>query len=71
VQITLLGRYSDLLNTYQLRSVILEKFLSFIGDSKGYEANIPARLKSLKEFSDFVEEFQALKNQAKYMGEDS
>jgi hypothetical protein len=63
VQITLTG-FDNLLDLTRanLRNMILKKFFEYIGDSKGYEENISARLKSLQEFTEFAAGFQAYRN---------
>jgi exoribonuclease II len=57
----LFSRYSDLLeiSKAKLRDTIVQHFLKHVGDFKAYESNIPARLNSLKEFSEFASEFRA------------
>jgi hypothetical protein len=42
-----------------LRNTIVKHYLKYIGDFKAYESDIPARLNSLKEFSDFASGFRA------------
>jgi hypothetical protein len=56
-----LNRYSDLLGIPKanLRKTIVQNFLRYIREFKAYESDIPARLNSLKEFSDFANGFQA------------
>jgi hypothetical protein len=60
------SRYSDLLANK--KDILIEEigkiFLKHIDDlkAKEYEANIPARLSSLKEFYDFSSGFRAYRN---------
>jgi hypothetical protein len=70
VQITLTG-FDNLfdLTRANLRNLILKKFLNYLGDSKGYEENISARLKSLQEFTEFAASFQAYRNKNREMEE--
>ena len=60
----MLSRYADLLELPKanMRNTILQQYLKYIGDYKAYESNIPARLNSLKEFSDFASSFRAYRN---------
>jgi hypothetical protein len=60
----MLSRYSDLLGIPKanLRNTIVKHFLAHIGDFKAYESDIPARMNSLKEFSDFASGFRAYKS---------
>ena len=55
----MLSRFSDLLDIPKanMRNAILQHYLQYIGDFKAYESNIPARLKSLQNFSDFASGF--------------
>ena len=57
----MLSRFSDLLDIPKanMRNIIVKHYLHYIGEFKAYESNIPARLRSLKEFSDFSSGFQA------------
>ena len=57
----MLSRFSDLLEIPKanMRNAIVQRYLLYIGDFKAYESNIQARLKSLKEFSDFASGFHA------------
>jgi hypothetical protein len=57
----MLSRYTDLLEMPKanMRNTILQHYLKYIGDFKAYESDIPARLNSLKEFSDFASGFRA------------
>jgi hypothetical protein len=57
----MLSRYSDLLEIAKanLRNTIIQHYMKRIGNFKDYESDIPARLNSLKEFSDFASGFRA------------
>jgi hypothetical protein len=59
-------RYSDLhgLPKENLRKTIVRHYLKHLGDFKAYEANIPARLNSLKDYSDFARSFQSYRRQS-------
>ena len=59
-------RYSDLhgLPKENLRKTIVRHYLKHLGDIKAYEANIPARLNSLKDYSDFARSFQSYRRQS-------
>ena len=59
-------RYSDLhgLPKENFRKTIINHYLKHLGDFKAYEANIPARLNSLKDFSDFTGSFQSYRRQS-------
>ena len=57
----MISRYSDLLGIPKanLRNNIIKYYLRHIGDFKAYESDIPARLNSLKEFTEFASGFRA------------
>ena len=57
----MISRYSDLLGIPKanLRNTIIKHYLRHIGDFKAYESDIPARLNSLKEFTEFASGFRA------------
>ena len=59
-----LSRYNELLDIPKanLRATIVKEFLKHIKNFKAYESDIPARLNSLKEFSDFTIGFRAFRN---------
>ena len=57
----MLSRYNNLLEIAKanMRNIILQHYLKRIGNFKEYEYNIPARLNSFDEFSDFASRFRA------------
>ena len=55
----------------KLRDTIVQHFLKHIGDFKAYESNIPARLNSLKEFSEFASGFRAFRGEVMNVDEEN